>query len=124
MNFKFSGRRGLYRSRSGMILGVCKGLANYFDFSVVWIRILALVAFIFSGLWPAVIVYIIAALVMKREPMIEPMTESQEEFYRSYAGSRGMAVNRLKRTYSNLERRLRRLEDAVTSPGFDWQGRA
>ncbi|MCJ7776670.1 MAG: PspC domain-containing protein, partial [Desulfobulbaceae bacterium] len=29
---------GLYRSRNGIILGVCRGVAEYFDFSVFWAR--------------------------------------------------------------------------------------
>ena len=34
-------RTGLYRSRSGLIIGVCKGVAQYFDFSVFWMRVIA-----------------------------------------------------------------------------------
>ena len=35
-----------------------------------------------------------------------------------------MALGRLKRTYDTLERRLRRMEDVVTSRDFDWDQRA
>ena len=31
-------RRGLYRSRRGIICGVCRGVAEYLDFSVFWTR--------------------------------------------------------------------------------------
>ncbi|HHP7233096.1 MAG TPA: PspC domain-containing protein, partial [Desulfobacterales bacterium] len=34
-------QRGLYRSRNGVILGVCRGIADHFDFSVFWIRLFA-----------------------------------------------------------------------------------
>ena len=30
--------RGCYRSREGVIFGVLRGIAEYFDFSVFWIR--------------------------------------------------------------------------------------
>ncbi|MBP1742726.1 MAG: pspC [Deltaproteobacteria bacterium] len=33
---------GLYRSRKGAILGVCRGIAEYFDFSVFWTRAIAI----------------------------------------------------------------------------------
>lgn len=60
--------RGLYRSRNGILLGVCRGVAEYFDFSVFWIRALAVILFIFTGFWPVVGLYILAALLMKSEP--------------------------------------------------------
>ena len=33
-----SAGRGMYRSRSGVVSGVCRGLAEYYDFSVFWLR--------------------------------------------------------------------------------------
>ena len=118
------GGRGLYRARDGMILGVCKGLARYFDLSVRWTRIIAFAAFLLTGIWPALILYVVLALVMKPAPVVAPASEDEAEFYESYASSRSMALGRLKRTYERLERRLRRLEDAVTSPEFHWDERA
>jgi phage shock protein C len=61
-------KRGLYRSRNGILLGVCRGVAEYFDFSVFWIRALVVILFIFTGFWPVVGLYILAALLMKSEP--------------------------------------------------------
>ena len=120
---RFKNNGGLYRSRNGMLLGVCRGLAEYFDLSVGWVRFFTLLAFLFTGLWPVGILYLIMALVMKPAPVIKPSSVEEEDFYRSYADSRRMATDRLKRTYSNLERRLRRMEDVVTSRGFDWDAR-
>lgn len=120
----FSRRRGLYRSRHGMFLGVCRGLAEYFDFSVGWIRFFTVVAFIITGFWPVGVLYLVAALIMKPAPVVTPMSDTEEEFYRSYADSRQMALGRLKRTFDRLERRLRRMEDVVTSRDFDWESRA
>ena len=61
---------GLYRSRHGMIAGVCAGLAEYFDLSVFWARVAAVALLLCSGIWPVVIVYVIAALMMKKNPYI------------------------------------------------------
>lgn len=61
-------RRGLYRSRNGAILGVCRGIADYFDLSVFWIRATAVILFICTGFWPIVGLYILAALLMKSDP--------------------------------------------------------
>jgi phage shock protein C len=61
-------RRGLYRSRDGILFGVCRGIANYLDLSVGWIRVLTVIAFMVSGFFPTAVLYILAALVMKKEP--------------------------------------------------------
>ena len=115
--------RSLYRSRDGMIFGVCRGLADYYGFSVFWTRALAVFAFFLSGIWPAIGLYIIAALVMKIEPVLPLENEEDREFYHSYASSRSMALHRLKRTYDNLDRRLQRLEGTVTAREYDWEER-
>lgn len=116
-------RQGLYRSRSGVIMGVCKGLAQYFDFSVTWIRLIAVALLLFTGFWPIVLLYLLAGLLMKPEPAIPFAGDADREFYDSYAGSRAMALSRLKRKFENLDRRIRRMEDVVTSPDYDWKRR-
>ena len=62
-------QRGIYRSRDGVIFGVCQGLANHFDFPVFWVRMMLVFMFIFTGFWPVIGVYLIAAFMMKPEPV-------------------------------------------------------
>lgn len=114
---------GLYRSRNGIILGVCRGVAEYFDFSVFWVRTIVFILFLFSGFWPIAVLYFIAALLMKPEPVIPIQTEDQQEFYDSYVYSRKGATDRLKRRYDNLDRRIQRMEHTVTDREFDWDQR-
>jgi len=114
---------GLYRSRQGVILGVCRGISDYFDFSLMWTRILAVIFLLVSGFWPAMGLYFIAALLMKPAPVIPIQNEAEQEFYDSYTQSRNGALYRLKRRYQNLERRIQRMEDKVTSREFDWNNR-
>jgi phage shock protein C len=114
---------GLYRSRNGIILGVCRGVAEYFDFSVFWARTIVFILFLFSGFWPIAVLYFIAALLMKPEPVIPIQTEDQQEFYDSYVYSRKGATDRLKRRYNNLDRRIQRMEHTVTAREFDWDQR-
>ncbi len=113
----------LYRSRNGVIMGVCRGLAEYFDFSVFWVRTVFLVLLVFTGFWPVGALYLVAALIMKPEPVIPIHTDAEQEFYDSYTHSRHQASQRLKRKYENLKRRIQRLEDIVTSPEFNWNDR-
>jgi phage shock protein C len=118
-----TGPRGIYRSRQGAIFGVCRGLAEHFDFSVFWVRLIAIVLLVFSGLWPAMILYLLAALVMKPEPVIPISSPGERQFYDAYASSRHEAAERLKRRYDGLEERIRRMEDVVTSREYDWERR-
>jgi phage shock protein C len=113
-------RNGIYRSRAGFIFGVCRGLADHFDFSVFWARAIAIIFLLVSGIWPAIGLYLIAALLMKPAPVVPIKSEAEQEFYDSYTHSRHLAARRIKRRYENLEKRIRRMEHIVTARDFDW----
>lgn len=113
----------LYRARDGMLCGVCKGIADYYHFNVFWVRFLAVCAMFFLAFWPVIIAYFVASMVMKIEPVLPLESEEDEEFYHSYSGSRSMALQRLKRTYESLDRRIQRIESTVTTRDFDWEER-
>jgi phage shock protein C len=119
----YNDEKTLYRSRDGVILGVCQGIAEYLDFSPLWMRVIAVGLLIFSGIFPVVVLYFLAALLMKPEPVIPFADVDDREFYHSYVGSRSMALHRLKKTYDNLDRRIRRMEDIVTAKDYDWDYR-
>ena len=114
---------GPYRSRKGMLLGVCQGLADHFGISPFWVRMAAVAALPFTFFWPVIVIYIVAALIMKLEPILPLEDEDDAEFYHSYAHSSSMALHRLKRTFDNLDRRIQRMEDIVTSKENDWDRR-
>ena len=116
-------RNGIYRSRSGIILGVCKGLASHFDFSVFWTRVIAIIVLLVAGFLPAIGLYLLAALLMKPEPVIPIKDSGEKEFYDSYTASRHGAIQRMKRRYENLQRRIQRMEHIVTSAEYDWDKR-
>ena len=122
-NFDKLSHGGVYRARNGLIFGVCRGLAEHFDFSVLWARAIALIFLVVSGFWPAIGLYLIAALMIKPAPIVPLKNEAEQEFYDSYTHSRHMAARRLKRRFENLERRLERMEHIVTTREFDWDGK-
>lgn len=113
--------RGIYRSRNGIFMGVCRGLAEHFDFSVFWTRIIALLLFLFTGFWPVGVLYIVAGLLLKVEPVSPLRNERDYEFYEAYTTSRESALQRIKRKFDNLNRRIQRMEHTVTSREFDWK---
>lgn len=113
----------LYRSRKGLIFGVCRGIAEYFDFSPFWIRTGVLVALVLTGFWPVTGLYLLAAIIMKPEPVIPITGDDEQEFYDSYTGNRHRAVQRLKKRFDRLERRIQNMEHIVTGPEYDWDNR-
>ena len=113
----------LYRSRSGLILGVCKGLAAFLDVPVGAVRLAVVVLSPFTGLWPMIAAYLIAGFVIKPEPVLSPDSDEERAFYDDYVVSRKNALARVKRRFEQLERRVRRLVDHVTSREYDFDRR-
>ena len=116
-------RKGLYRSRDGIILGVCRGVADYFDFSAFWIRAILIVVFIFTGFWPVIGIYILAAILMKSAPGLPGEKDSKRKYHGSYRRTGRETSERIKRKWRHLEKRIRQMEDKVTSREFDWNNR-
>lgn len=109
----------IYRSRRGIFLGVCRGCADYFNFNVSWVRMVVVLVFLFTGLWPIGVFYIITGLILKMEPVIPLKNEDEHEFYQSYTNSRESAIRRIKKKFDNIDRRIQRMEDTVTSREFE-----
>ncbi len=77
-------RSGLYRSRDRILLGVLKGIANYFGLPVIWIRLGAIVGFFVSGFFPMTALYIMLGLIMKKEPLTRNSSfKRKTKYYRS-----------------------------------------
>lgn len=114
-------RRGIYRSRNGMIFGVCRGLADHLDVSSFWFRAGA-VLFLLSSFGTAIIVYIALAFLMKLEPAsYDPRIEAELASLRPSASA--SAAEGLKQTFDRLNSRIQRMESVVTSRERDWEQR-
>lgn len=114
---------GLYRSRRGMIFGVAKGLALSSRLPVWLVRVGFIFFAILTQVIPTVIIYIVLAIVMRPEPVIGFESEEDREFYNNYGDTRRPALERMRSILSKLEKRVRRLENAVTDPENDWERR-
>lgn len=111
----------LYRSRKGWLLGVCRGIGDSRGINPGWLRLGFVIFFVLTGWLPALLVYILVALMLKPEPALPPADDTEREFYDSYATSRTQALQRMKRLFDELDRRTRRLESAVTSTEYNWE---
>lgn len=123
MNSLHNATAGLYRARDGKFLGVCKGLARHFGIKAIWVRLGLFFAALFTGFWPVLGLYVIAALLMRLEPVLPVADDTAREFYDAYASSRAGAAQRIKDRVATLDRRLKRMEDVVTSKEFQWEQR-
>ncbi|NLJ33039.1 MAG: PspC domain-containing protein [Firmicutes bacterium] len=60
--------RKLYRSRSQrMLAGVCGGLAEYFNVDVTLIRLGLAFLIFFTAIFPGLLFYVVAALIIPQE---------------------------------------------------------
>ncbi len=116
-------RRRLYRARNGRIMGVCKGLAHYLDAPVFAVRILTILIALATHLVPAVILYIIVGFALKPEPIRPRNDDRREEAYGGHVHSKSQTVGRIKEKYDRLDKRIRRMEDFVTSKEYDFDRR-
>jgi len=59
----------LYRSTSNKLLaGVCGGIAEYFNIDATLLRLFWMLIVIFTGIFPGVIAYILAIVIMPLPP--------------------------------------------------------
>ena len=117
------GENRIYRARDGMLLGVCLGLSRAWGVPVLALRILMILLVLSTGILPGAGLYILAAVLMEPEPAVKPQSGREAEFYDRFRHSRSSALRELKDRISNLDERLRGMEDKVTRSGFDWEQR-
>lgn len=61
--------RRLYRDpERGMILGVCTGIAEYFDWPV-WLTRVGALALLWFFVVPVIVAYLVAAVLMRERPL-------------------------------------------------------
>lgn len=120
-------RKPLYRSRNRVVFGICQGLADHFNLSVIWIRLGLVAVSLFSGIFPFPIFYLIAAFIIKDAPEGEQRNEPEpcyeEDYYETDVSSRTLSLRRLKNRFDSIESRIRRMENYVTNKSYDWERR-
>ena len=104
-------------------MGVCRGIADRFELSVHLVRAGAVFLLFISGFWPVAGLYLLAAFLMKPAPVTPIHSEDEGDFYQNYVTSRKASVRSVYNRFKTLERKILRLEDAVTSREFDWDKR-
>jgi len=111
----------LYRSRDDKVIGgVCGGIAERFGWDPLLVRLAALVTFIISAGGGMVIGYIIAMIIIPKQPLGRSTISPEEDaFWRGVSDRPNVTFGNLKYTFMDLEDRLQKLERNVTSD--DWR---
>lgn len=60
--------RRLYRSKHGDIFGVCKGIAQWKDFPVDYVRLAFILIAVFTAVFPCLIIYCVLAFFLPVNP--------------------------------------------------------
>jgi phage shock protein C len=116
-------KSGPYKSRHGIVCGVCAGMAEHFGIAPFWLRIGVVILFLATGIWPTLILYFVAAFIMKPKPAQPIRNCAEDDFYDAYVRSPNFTIHQIYEKFKNLDRRLQRMEDTVTKRGYDWDSR-
>ena len=120
----------LYRdAKRGKICGVCGGIARYYGLETWIVRILAVTGLIFLN-WVVFVAYLVAALILDREPELDERASERASGHRRGRGRarfrehrRASSPHRLLRDvgahFDEMELRLRRMEAHVTSDNYE-----
>lgn len=118
-NYNGPNPRRLYRdTENGILAGVCAGIADYFGFKLKVLRILAVLAFFFV-MPAAVLCYLTAAFLLPPKPQGMYRNEKEESFWRTVRRDPHYAFDDVRHRFRDLDARLQRMEQYVTSPRFD-----
>lgn len=118
MSFKKSPTRLYKDSRRGKIMGVCAGIADYFDIRVGVVRFLAVIGALVTGIWFFVIAYFILGFVLDPKPKDLYEDEKEEEFWKQTRKAPDYSAAELRRRFRDIERRTSEMEAYVTSKRF------
>ncbi len=111
---------GPFRANDGIIFGVAKGLAEHYGWSVGLVRLILILATVFLFFWPTIILYLAAALIMSPAPAGRLDSQEERDIWLQAQLDPGAALDQLSRRAGAVEKRLRRIEDYVTSREFAW----
>ncbi len=118
MSFKKSPTRLYKDPRRGKFMGVCAGIADYFDIKICVVRILTVVAALITGIWFIVLAYFILGFMLDPKPRDLYEDDKEEEFWKQTRKAPDYSAAELRRRFRDVERRTAEMEAYVTSKRF------
>jgi phage shock protein C len=115
--------------RDGWLAGVCRGIADYFDWKVQWVRVIVIAIALLTTAWPVIIVYGVLWYVMDEADLSHGNRPKWSDMPLAAARAAGTAnaqtaaaqtatdtsstMRDIKERFTRLDERLRKLEDAA-----------
>lgn len=117
--------RRIYRSRHGELLGVCQGIADWRELPVGPIRLLMIIIAISTAVFPVLLIYIIAGILLPLEPEGSGFKNmnSKKDFKERYKSSKHHTVHDIKEEFDNLKERVSKMEDDVFDKEKEWDNK-
>jgi phage shock protein C len=103
---------------NGWIAGVCAGIAENAGVNPAIVRVIAVITLIFF-IVPALVAYVALAIILPVRPPELFANPQQEGFWRGMRSRPQTTLEQTAAQFDDLERRLARMEKAVTSRDFD-----
>lgn len=133
----------LYRSKYGQVFGVCQGLADWRDLPVGPVRLIVLLATIFTGIFPGVAIYLLAALFIPANPYeTERPAGGRSDWHRAHDFNNwhghqddpihgayeaydedNRSTDELKEEYERLKKKVEKMEEEMFDKERDWDQR-
>jgi len=100
-----------------MIFGVCGGIADHLELPAWALRVGFILLASFNQAF--ILLYLVMGLIMKAAPRKPFRNFEDEEVYNSYQTSHGDTLDRVERSFKNLDKRMQNIETIVTRPGYE-----
>jgi phage shock protein C len=108
----------LYRSRNGMLFGVCQGIADWKGINAGYVRLALVVLTIFTGFFPFGLLYLVAAFFLPLAPAYRE--KESRSWYRSNVRK---GFYDLRQDFDDMASRLNRMDKNHFSKERDWDSR-
>jgi len=101
-------------------MGVCRGISDYFSLPVFWIRFTLVVFFVISGFFPIVFLYLLAGLIMKKEPSLTGNRYERSDSYDRYHCDNDAYSGYMKERLNRLKSKIRDMESTMSYREYQW----
>jgi len=115
----YNSRTKLYKIPSeGRCMGVCAGVADYFDMKPKFLRIMFILAMIFTGIWPLLFVYFVLGFALESKPGDLYNNDDDEAFWKQTRKAPDYTAAEMRQRFRDMERRTAEMEAYMTSKRF------
>lgn len=115
----FNSRTRLYKiPNEGRCMGVCAGVADYFDMKPKFVRIMFIIAMIFTGIWPLLFVYFVLGFALDAKPGDLYNDEEEEQFWKQTRKAPDYTAAEMRQRFRDMERRTADMEAYMTSKRY------